>query len=236
MKDATNEKTTELRTSESKIFPNDLLTIVVNTNTPEASFAFNLPLTPNQVIGNSTLNTAISLQSYLVSNEGTIDFPVIGKIFVAGKTKTEVEELIKNKIYPQYITEVPIINIRFVNFSISVLGEVSRPGSFPIPNEKVNIFEALAMAGDMTIYGKRDNVLLLRENNGVKETVRLNIQDKNITSSPYYYLQQNDILYIEPNKPKANSAAISSGETLSISITSTLISLTSLLVTVLHNK
>lgn len=233
LKDSNNEKIAETKIAESKIFPNDLLTIVVNTNTPEASMAFNMPLTPTNIINNTSVISTIGLQTYLVESDGTINFPILGKLSIAGITKKEVEKLIKDKIYPKYITEEPIVNIHFVNYKISVLGEVVKPGSYTISNERVSVFDALALAGDMTVYGKRNNVLLLRENlHGEKETVRLDLQSKNIISSPYFYLQQNDVIYVEPNKHKANSSSIGSTETLSISVTSTLISLTSLLITV----
>ena len=218
----------------------DVLMITVNTNTPEAAIPFNLPLIPGGESsrsysgGNgSYLSYGLSMQNYLVDMQGDLIFPVVGKMKVAGMTKTQLAEKIKSSIYPQYITEEPIILVRYGNFKVSVLGEVLRAGSFPIDNEKVSIFEALAMAGDMTIYGKRESVLLIRENNGVRETIRLDIRDKNLVNSPYYYLQQNDIIYVEPNDSKARSSAISTAESLSISIVGTLISLSTLIINIL---
>lgn len=219
----------------------DVLMITVNTNTPEAAVAFNLPLIPSggdaskrYTLGSgANISYGLSMQNYLVDMQGELIFPVVGKMKVAGMTKTQLAEKIKSSIYPQYITEEPIILVRYGNFKVSVLGEVLRAGSFPIDNEKVSIFEALAMAGDMTIYGKRESVLLIRENNGVRETIRLDIRDKNLVNSPYYYLQQNDIIYVEPNDSKARSSAISSAESLSISIVGTLISLSTLIINIL---
>lgn len=234
LKDAKTEKFESSKSSEARICVNDQLTIIVNTTTQDAAAAFNLTTTPPQLSGTS-VGYGQSIQTYLVNSDGSIDYPIIGKIQVAGKTKREVELLIKDKIYPTYLKEEPIVNIRFTNFKVSVLGEVNRPGSFNVTNEKITILEALAMAGDMTLYGKRDNVLLIRENdNGSKETVRLNLQDKNLLDSPYFYLKQNDVLYVQPNNPKANASAISTGETLLVSITSVLISLSSLVVTILR--
>lgn len=234
LKDTANEKIEKTKISESRIFPNDLLTIVINTSTPEASSAFNLPLAPTNIISNSAVNSSVGLQTYLVESDGTINFPILGKLTVIGMTKKQVETLIKERIYPQYITEEPIVNVRFVNYRISILGEVVKPGSYIISNERVSVFDALAMAGDMTIYGNRTNVLILRENlNGEKETIRLNFQSKDIINSPFYYLQQNDVLYVEPNKHKGNVSSIASIETLSISVVSALINLTSLLITVI---
>lgn len=228
-----NESIENKQNSETRITINDQLTIVVNSTTPEATVAFNLNVTPTQLNG-ATLTMGQSLQTYLVNSNGMINFPIIGEIKVADLTKEELESLIKSRIYPQYLKEEPIITIRITNFRVSVLGEVNRPGNFPVSNERINIFEALALAGDLTLYGKRNNILLVREGEkGKTETVRLNLQDKDILQSPYFYLKQNDVIYVQPNKPKGNASAISSAETLSVSITSVLISLTSLLVTVL---
>lgn len=218
----------------------DVLMITVNVNTPEAAIPFNLPLVPagesarSYNAGNGTyISYGLSMQNYLVDMQGNIVFPVLGKMMVAGLTKNQLSEKIKSGIYPQYITEEPIILVRYGSFRVSVLGEVIRAGSYPIDNEKVSILEALAMAGDMTIYGKRESVLLIRENNGERQTVRLDLRDKNLVNSSYYYLQQNDIIYVEPNNSKARSSAISSAESLSISIVGTLISLSTLIINVL---
>lgn len=228
-----NESIENKQNSETKIAINDQLTIVVNSTTPEAATAFNLASTPTQLSG-ATLTMGQSLQTYLVNSKGMISFPIVGDIQVAGLSKEELESLIKSKVYPQYLKEEPIVTIRITNFRISVLGEVNRPGNFPVSNERINIFEALALAGDLTLYGKRNNILVVRElDKGKSETVRLNLQDKGILQSPYFYLKQNDVIYVQPNKQKGNASAISSAETLSVSVTSVLISLTSLLVTVL---
>ncbi len=218
----------------------DVLMITVNTNTPEAAAPFNLPLVPageqhrSYAAGSSgSLSYGLSMQNYLVDSEGYLSFPVIGKLKVAGLTKLELTEKIKHKIYPEFITEEPIILVRYVNFKISVLGEVLHPGSFVIDSEKVSILEALALAGDMTIYGHRENVLLVRENMGQRESVRLNIKDKNLINSPYFYLQQGDVIYVEPNKPRSRASSISAAETLLISVVGTMISIASLVVNIL---
>lgn len=237
----------QLKESDSNPVPEpvikvgDVLMITVNTNNPESSVAFNLPLIPSggdaskrYTLGSgANISYGLSMQNYLVDMQGDLIFPVVGKMKVAGLTKTQLSDKIKSSIYPQYITEEPIILVRYGNFKVSVLGEVLRAGSFPVDNEKVSIFEALAMAGDMTIYGKRESVLLIRENNGMRETIRIDIRDKNLVNSPYFYLQQNDIIYVEPNDSKARSSAISSAESLSISIVGTLISLSTLIINIL---
>lgn len=218
----------------------DLLSITVNSNTPEAALPFNLSLGSAQGVsnsnnsGNAMGSSSGAIQNYLVDTRGDIMFPIIGKIRVAGMTKTELSEYINKQIYPRYIKEVPIITIRYANFKVSVLGEVNNPGVCSIDNEKVSIFEAIALAGDLTIFGKRDNVLIIRETNGKRETVRIDLRDKRLINSPYFYLQQNDILYIQPNDPKSRSSALSTVETLSISLIGTLFSLTSLLVNIIR--
>lgn len=218
----------------------DVLIITVNTNTPEAAVPFNLPLIPTSEAsksynmgGGGAMSYGLSMQNYLVDTEGNLTYPVIGKIHVAGMTKPQLIRRLTDEIYPRYIKEEPIILIRYANFRISVLGDVMRPGTFVIDNEKATILEALALAGDMTIYGNRSQVLLIRENGINRETVRLDVRDRNLVNSPYFFLQQGDVIYVEPNGAKARSSAIGTAETMSISIVSTLISLTTLLVSLL---
>ena len=216
-----------------KIMPGDLLTINVNATNPMAAVPFNLPLTP--VVGNGVggVYNTVGAQAYLVDSDGNVNFPILGKLHIAGYTRTELEKMLKEKIFPQYITEEPIITVRFVNYSVSVLGEVARPGLYGFPSERVNLLDALAMAGDLTIYGKRDNVLLKRTNaDGSNEFIRLNLQDKNLALSPYFYMQQNDVIYVEPNRARGNSASIGSTENMTIAIVGTLISVATLLITV----
>ena len=218
---------------DAKIMPKDLLTITVNTSDPEASAPFNLTVqTNNSAAIVHTITQQPSLQQYLVNNEGDIDFPVLGRIHVGGLTKNEAEDLIREKLKP-YLQETPIVTIRMVNYKISVLGEVNKPGTFTVNNEKVNVLEALAMAGDMTIWGLRDNVKLVRENaNGKREIILLNLNRADIVGSPYYYMQQNDIIYVSPNKTKAKNSGIGQSTSLWISGTSILVSIASLLVNI----
>lgn len=219
----------------------DLLTITVNSNTPEAAAPFNLPLIPggesmkNYAIGSSTISGGGGLQNYLVDNEGNIVFPIIGKIKAAGLTKSQLSDTLSARICPAYIKDEPIVLIRYANYKVSVLGEVARPGLLNINNERLSIFEAISMAGDLTIYGRRDNLLIIRENvNGERETVRIDLRDSKLIDSEYYYLQQNDVLYVQPNNQKARSTFIGQAETLSLSVVSTLISITTLVVTLIR--
>ena len=216
----------ELPMYDAKIMPKDLLTITVNTTDPEAAAPFNLTV-------QSSGNGQSSLQQYLVSNEGTIDFPVLGTLQVSGLTKSEAENLIREKL-GIYLKETPIVTVRMTNYKISVLGEVASPGMFTINNEKVNIFEALALAGDLTIWGKRNNVKLIREDAaGQREIINLDLNKADIITSPYYYLQQNDILYVTPNKTKAKNSDIGQGTSMWFSATSILVSIANIVVTYL---
>ena len=221
---------------DAKIMPKDILTITVNTVNPEASAPFNLIVRSTLTSTSSTIGTTGgSLQTYLVDNEGGIDFPVIGYIKVGGLTKRECEKLIHDKVKPYLnAAENPVVTVRMSSYSISVLGEVNKPGSYQVSREKINILEALAQAGDLTIYGVRENVKLIREDaKGHKQIHTVNLNDANILTSPYYYLQQNDIVYVEPNKVKARNSSIGQSTTLWISATSILISMASLLYNIL---
>lgn len=220
---------------DAKIMPKDLLSITINTTDPQAAAPFNLTVqTPlNAALTNINTTTQPTLQQYLVNNKGEIDFPVIGRLKVGGLTKNEAEQMIREKLKP-YLKEEPIVTVRMANYKISVLGEVARPGSFTISNEKVNVLEALAMAGDMTIYGVRDNVKLIREDEaGKRSIINLNLNNAAIVTSPYYYLKQNDIIYVTPNETKAKNSDIGNSTTLWVSSISILVSIAGLLVNIL---
>ena len=228
-----NSYTEVLPMYDAKIMPKDLLTITVNTSDPEAAAPFNLSVQSAINTGRtSNLYSQPTLQQYLVSNDGTIDFPVLGRLNVGGLTKNQAEDLIREKL-GDYLKETPIVTVRMSNYKIAVLGEVARPGMFTVSNEKVNIFEALAMAGDLTIWGVRDDVKLIREDaQGKREIISLNLNNAEIVTCPYYYLQQNDIVYVNPNKTKAKNSDIGQSTSLWFSATSILVSIASLLVTI----
>lgn len=218
---------------DAKIMPKDLLTIVVSCTNPELAVPFNLTVaSPMSVADKTQIATQPVLQPYLVDNEGRINFPVLGTLKVGGLTKSQAEQLIVNNLKP-YMKETPIVTVRMANYKISVLGEVARPGTFTITNEKVNLLEALAMAGDMTVYGVRDNVKLIRETaTGKQEIITLDLNKTETILSPYYWLQQNDVIYVTPNKAKARNSDIGNSTSLWFSATSILVSLASLLVTI----
>ena len=220
---------------DAKIMPKDQLTITVNTVNPEASLPYNLLLQNAYTQGRNMSSGGGTLMPYLVDNDGYINFPVVGRLKVSGLTKSECESLLLDKIRPYMAeTENPVVTVRMSSYSVSVLGEVARPGSFQVGREKITILEALAQAGDLTIYGVRNKVKLIREDaTGKKEIHTLDLTDANIVNSPYYYLQQNDIVYVEPNKVKAQNASVGSMTTLWFSATSILISLTSLIYNIL---
>ena len=222
---------------DAHIMPKDQITISVNTTNAEASAPFNLTIqttyTQGQTVSSSTSRGV--LMPYLVDNDGYINFPVIGRVKVGGLTKLECEQMLLQKIKP-YMAEAekPVVTARMNSYSVSVLGEVTRPGSFQVSREKITILEALAQAGDLTIYGVRDRVKLIREDaTGKKEIHILNLNDANIVNSPYYYLQQNDVVYVEPNKVKSQNSKVGQVTTLTFSATSILISLASLLYNIL---
>ncbi len=220
---------------DARIMPKDQLTITVSAINDEAATPFNMTVpTPYTVNSRSTYSQAM-LQTYLVDNIGNITFPIIGEIHLGGLTKSEAEKLIEQKIKPFMAGEEnPIVTVRMTGYQISVLGEVSRPGTFTVSREKITILEALAQAGDLTIYGVRNNVKLIREDaTGKKMIVEMDLNDANIINSPYYYLQQNDVIYVTPNKVKAQNSSVGSMTTLWFSATSILISLTSLLYNIL---
>ncbi|MBE6291058.1 MAG: polysaccharide export protein [Bacteroidales bacterium] len=222
---------------DARIQPKDMLTITVSCKDINAAIPFNLTIqtTQSASVTTRTTTTQPALQTYIVDNNGGISFPTLGYIIVGGMTRGELENYIKESISPHFTSEEPIVTVRFINYKISVLGEVSKPNSYTISNERVNIFEALALAGDLTIYGKRDGVKLLREDaQGKKKVVTLDLNDANIIYSPYYHLQQNDIIYVEPNKAKAQSSEIGSATSLWFSAISIMISVVNLFANLLR--
>ena len=188
---------------EAVIQKSDILSISVSSLNPEASLIFNTPNLPT-----STINVqGTQYWGYLVNSEGQIQFPVIGNIQAAGLTKKQLKDQLTKTLLDKKLLVDPIVSIRFLNFRVTVLGEVAHPQVVTVPSEKISILEALGMAGDMTIYAKRDNVLLVREENGQKLIKRLDLNSSNIFSSPYYFLKSNDIVYVEPNKTKVGSVS-----------------------------
>ncbi|MFC0262559.1 polysaccharide biosynthesis/export family protein [Fontibacter flavus] len=190
--------------TEPRIQPDDLLSITVTSLNPESNMLFNVGvLMPSGDRANTVVSSPVN-ENYLVDKDGFINYPVIGKISLNRLTKQEAVDKMAGLV-SEYVKD-PIVNIRFTNFKVTVIGEVQKPASLVIPTEKITVLEALGMAGDMTAYGKRENVLVIREKDGMRTAARLNLNDKAVLSSPYYYLQQNDVVYVEPYKTKAIQA------------------------------
>jgi polysaccharide biosynthesis/export protein len=190
--------------TQPKIQEDDLLSITVTSLNAESNMLFNAGvLAPSSQSSNVFISNPIN-ENYLVDKNGFINYPVVGQVNLRGLTKLEAIEKM-TKLLEDYVQD-PIVNIRFMNFKITVIGEVQKPDTFVIPTEKVTVLEALGLAGDMTAYGRRDNVLIIREKDGVRTSSRINLNTTEILSSPYYYLHQNDIVYVEPFKTKAIQA------------------------------
>lgn len=214
---------------EARIRPKDELIIYVTTSDVNVSRQFGLMANSSN---NLSVNGSGSRQEipYLVENDGTINFPLIGRISVMGLTKRECEDKIAGLIKPYLANEEnPVVTVQLSSYRVVIMGEVASPGVKVVTAHKMNILEGLASAGDLTVYARRDNVLLIREDShGVKSTVRLNINDPQLLNSPYYYLQQNDIVYVTPNKIKARNVDFSSHTTLLMTVVGLTTSLSSL--------
>jgi polysaccharide export outer membrane protein len=187
---------------EPVIQKNDLLSISVTSLNPEASQMYNAPNTTSGI--NNSNNQG---SGYLVNTDGYIQFPVLGNIKAAGLTKKQLKDNITKGLVDGKLLVDPIVNIRYLNFKVTVLGEVNHPSVLNIPNEKVTLLEALGLAGDLTIYGRRDNVLVIRDEDGVKTFKRIDLNTDELFRSNYYYLKSNDIVYVEPNKQKVTSTS-----------------------------
>ncbi len=206
--DSVNLAQGEMR-PEIRIKPNDELTINVTSVTPEAAAPFNFNANSTGMAGN--VSGSSSIYTYIVDKDGMINFPVLGKIKVQGKTRPEVEDYIAELIQPYFSAkEQPVVKVRISNFKVTVIGAIGTT-VLTVQNERMSIIEAIARCGDLNIYGKRPNILLIREDaKGEKTTARFNINDANILNSPYYFLEQNDIIYVEPHKMQARSADVNS--------------------------
>lgn len=192
---------------EPVIQKSDILSITVTSPNPEATVMFNAP---NMALPNSTSAQAGNFApaaGYLVNQDGYVEFPSLGKIMAAGLTKQRLKEEITSQLLNKKLLVDPIVTVRYLNYRVTVLGEVAKPTVVTVPNEKISILEAIGLAGDLTIYGKRENVLLIREEKGTKIVKRINLNSSDIISSPYYYLKSNDVIYVEPNVTKIAAAS-----------------------------
>lgn len=206
--------------SELKIRPNDILFITIQTVEPQTNSLINSTLSTSNISAMSSENlgqNSATPVGYLVDFNGFIELPIVGRMKVEGLSTAQASEIVR-KSAEQFFNN-PTINVRFGNFAVSVLGEVTRPGIYRIANEKATILDAISLAGDLTIFGKRDNILVIRDFNGRKEFARLSINNTNFLNSKYYYLQQGDIIYVEPNKSKVVSSDLSVSRNISLALT-----------------
>lgn len=225
-----------VQNGQIRIKPLDRLTIVVNSKDPELAAPFNTTTSLNSLsgtpVGMGAQSNATSLQIRTVEEDGTLDMPIIGRIECKGKTRNELATSIADKIKAEGYISDPMVNVQFADMKFSVIGEVARPGQFNITQDRITILDALAMAGDMTIYGVRNDVMVTRENNGIRTIEHLDLTSKNIFRSPYYYLQQNDVVYVKPNKYRSQSGEISQNRSFYISLVATAVSVATMIVTI----
>jgi len=225
-------------TYEVKIVPDDELLITVNSTDPRATAEYNLPLA-NPAINNryssgandlKTISQASQYQTFLVDKQGDITFPKLGKVHVAGMTLEQVRNYLTGRISEE--VKDPLVHVSLLNFKVNVIGEVKNPMTVIVKSERFSILDALAGAGDMTEYGNRENVLVIRERpDGTKEYVRLNMQDPNIVNSPYFYLRQNDVVYVEPNKIRNSISKYDQNKSYRVQVISTVVSALSVVAT-----
>lgn len=196
-----------MKFTEPTIQPDDILSVNIFTLSPQNGAIVNQAAATPTLGGNTNNSLSTQNTGFLVDKNGEIELSLVGKVKVAGLTTYQARELIREKVSADY--KQPNVQVRFSNFKVSVLGEVNAPSTYTLPNEKVSILDALSLAGDLTIYGKRDNILIVRDFNDKKEFARLDLNSTDIFSSPFFYLKQNDVIYVEPNKARvsANNAA-----------------------------
>ncbi|MBF02165.1 MAG: sugar transporter [Flavobacterium sp.] len=220
-----NKENQKASSYEPYLQKDDVLLILVTSENPEIAAPYNLK---SVIIDNNTpdATTNTKLQTYIIDSNGNIEFPILGSIHLAGLTKSDAVAKVKEAL-KDHVTDA-VVNIRILNFKISVLGEVTHPGSYTIKSERITLLEALSLAGDLTIYGKRNNILLIREQNGNKVMERIDITKTDFMDSPYYYLSQNDVLYVEPNKTRINSSSIGPNITVGISALSLIVTIIAL--------
>ena len=222
--------TNEQPTPEIRLRPEDKISIIVNTKVPELTTLFNLPYITRTLGSNSdNTNTSTSHGSsgYIIKADGTIDFPVLGAVQVAGKTRDELATYIKSELINRNLVNDPVVTVEFINLRFSVMGEVRSPGSYLITRDHITLLDALSMAGDLSIEGRRDNVLVLRPNASGKltaYTVDMRSFD-DVQHSPAYYIHQNDYIYVEPNKKRANQSTVNANTIQSASFWISVVSL-----------
>ncbi len=214
---------------ETKIKNDDLLMIIVSAQNPLAVQQFNLTTNLSVDPSNQAGGGQMQQQLYLVDDKGFIDFPVLGKILVGNKTKEEIVQELQTKISRE--VKNPIVNLRIMNYKVSVQGEVKMPGTHRITSERITLLEALSLSGDLTTYGRRDNIVILREENGEVNSHRIDLTKADFINSDFYYLKQNDVVYVEPNKVAVNSSAVGPNISIYLSVISLLLTTVAIILT-----
>lgn len=236
------DETTVMSLAENQgivIQPKDQLSIIVSSRVPTLAAQFNLPLA-NYVAGSEITSGGGSQRiiGYVVDNDGYINFPQLGRLQVAGKTRWQLQDLIREELINNGYLQDPIVTVEFMNFKIAILGEVASPGTYTIAGDKITIFQALSLARDLTIYGQRDKVEVIREHNGERTVYVLDLRSKEIFDSPAYYLQQDDVIYVVPNSVRAGQSTINENYFKSgsfwISLSSVSLTVVNLIVTLSH--
>ncbi len=212
---------------EIKVFPDDELSVTVSSLAPEATAMFNAPLTNTAYRGETTFTSNSRMTTYIVDREGCITLPVIGQLQVAGKTTSEIEALVKSRV--SQVVKDPYVRVQLMGFYVNVMGEVKNPTRIHVSKERFTLLDALATCGDLTDYAKRDAVMVIREENGNKNYYRLNLADTDIFASPVYYLQQNDVVYVEPNTIKIDNSRYNTNNAFKLSVVSTVVSAASVI-------
>lgn len=229
-------------TYQIKLKPLDRITVVVNSQRPELAAPFNTSTSFNSLTGipidgmNITSTTTGAMQIRTIDEHGMLEMPIIGSIYCTGKTRSELATEIANMIVEGGHLSDPTVNIQFADMKVSVLGEVARPGRYDIETDRISLLDAISLAGDLTVYGQRNDVLVIREENGKRTYTELDLTSKDIFSSPCFYLQQNDVVYVRPNKYKAQTGEYNQNRSFYLSLVSTLVSVSTLVVTLVNLK
>ena len=238
---------TQLNMKENRgivIQPQDQLNIVVSSRNPELASSLNKPLSTyvvgSEITSNRASTSTSRLLGYVVDNSGDLEFPMLGILHVAGLNRWELQEMLKQEIISRGILMDPIVTVEFMNFKISVLGEVKNPGMYSVTGDKITLLGALSLANDLTIYGRRDNVTIVREQNGKRNVYKVDLRSSALFDSPAYYLQQNDVIYVYPNAVRAGQSTIHENYFQSgrfwISLASVAVTVTNFILTLTHLK
>lgn len=219
-----------------KIEKDDVLNILVSSRNPELSTPYNQVLATRALARSGYSSN--SSEGFLVDSKGYINYPILGQIYVEGLTRTELEKEIQKRIISSGFIKDPTVTVQLENFKVSVLGEVARPGSISVKGERITLLEAIGLAGDLTIYGRRDRVFVLRETNGHREVFQTDLRKADLLTSPVYYLHQNDVIYVEPNSKKTQMSEINQNNNVNVwlGVTSTLVSISTLTITLIDKS